>query len=474
MRKDIVKLQEHNLIEIKNTLEEFIPLMNNTQTLCNQKGKKIKGVFDDCSLKRTYLKNKTIYLSSFNNSALTNSQFYLTKLYNNIFDESNMQYCKFIKCKFKETKIISTNLSYSVFSETIFENVLFKGSTVSELMFDKCVFKDCIFTSSMLENAVFSQCIMDNVEFIDTNIEYMIMASCNIQKTYVPLSQIPYVFGIFEYFEKEQVIAMSNNGPISYREYLDLQNNLLTYYDSVAEYFPIVNILTHNNKYTSAYENMVKGIKKAIKQKDFRMLKFYCKLAVQNDFWDYNKRRELFNLIEKNTKKQNLNIFQQRDFIYNYAEIRYILLDSIYNNPTARIVFQTNIDSKESDKVIEFIGYVDSVIRTLCSKQSSYIEYRHNSDVEITAFLSANFFEILLVLSLFLKVANNTTKIIQERILAAQQITLNKLEIEKKKNEIEQTKLEKSGDKLKEKGISFSIKYYINNTQNEESNINFY
>ena len=385
-----------------------------------------------------------------------------------------MQYSKFIKCEFKATKIISTNLSFSVFSETTFEDVLFKGSTVSELMFDKCIFKDCIFTSSMLENAVFSQCIMDNVEFIDTNIEYMIMTSCYIKKTCMPLSQIPYVFGIFEYFKNGQITAISNKGAISYKEYLDLQNYLLTYYVSVSEYFPIVNILTHNNIYTAAYENMVKGIKKSIKQKDFRMLKFYCKLAVQNDFWDYDKRRKLFNLIEENTKKQSLNIFQQRDFIYNYAEIRYILLDSLYNNPTVRIVFQTNIDSTESNKVIEFINYVDNVIRTMCSKQSSYLEYRHNSDVEITAFLSANFFEILLVLSVFLKVANNATKIIQERILSAQQITLNKLEIEKKRHELEQTKLEKSEDILKEKDISFSIKYYINNIQNEESNINFY
>lgn len=462
-------IQQHNNLRLQTALSRLEPYItltqNNNRRFQSGIGLHITDQFDDISMKRTSLFKSTVVNSSFLNSALTGSYFSETTFENSIFDESNLQYCHFIRSSFYDVRIHSTNLSYSSFFGTNFKQTLFKGSTVSELLFDTCSFEDCIFTASMLENAVFTHCTLKNVRFVNTNIEFMEFKECGLQDVTMPFQQLPYVYGLYTHLSDGSIRAEVGDTCLTAEEYLALQEDLIVYYASINEYFPMTNLHLVRRELDAAYQCISLGLQASIASKNFRMLKFFCKLAVQGALFPYQKLRNLYSIINTYVRKQALNIYEQRDFIHNSAEIRTLLLDSVYDCPTARIELQTNIDSSEPEKVIQFIEYVDHTIRGICSQQISHIEYRHNSDSNFIAFISANYWEILFTIYMLYKFANTVSEQMETRIMNWQTIQLNKQKLKKEK--LMQTKRE--GERLKDSGIKYEINFYIDNVNINDS-----
>lgn len=462
-------IQQHNDLRLQTALSRLEPYMtltqNNNRRFESGIGLQISDQFDDVSMKRTSLFNSAVTNSSFLNAALTGSYFSETTFSNSVFDESNLQYCHVIHSAFYDVKIHSTNLSYSNFFGTSFKQTLFKGSTVSELLFDTCSFEDCIFTASMLENAVFTHCTLKNVQFANTNIEFMEFRECEFQDVTMPFQQLPYVYGLYAHLSNGGIRAEAGDVCLTAEEYLALQEDLIVYYASINEYFPMTNLYLVRQELDSAYQCISLGLQASITSKNFRMLKFFCKLAVQGTLFPHQKLRELYTIINAYVRKQTLNIYEQRDFIYNSAEIRSLLLDSIYDCPTARIELQTNIDATEPEKVIQFIEYVDHAIRETCSQQISHIEYRHNSDSNFIAFISANYREILLTIYILYKFANTVSEQMEKRIMNWQTIRLNRQKLKKDC----QKQSEQEGERLKDNGIKYEINFYIDNVNINDS-----
>lgn len=460
-----------------NILEKHMTLVQNNNRLFESGiGLKISNEFDDVSLKRSTMVDSKVINSKFSNCALTGSHFGDDEFKNTCFIESNLQYCHFFQNKFINTTFNSTNLSYSNFYQTVFEQVTFIGSTVSEILFENCIFKNCIFTASMLENTLFNGCTMEKVKFIKTNVEYMDLRDCKIENVLFPMAQIPYIFGIFDYLLEGKVIVNGDNQKISMKEYIDMQHSLLVYYTSIQEFFPLANIYLSTGEFNNGYQSIVAGVKQSIVQRNFRMLKFYCKQATRGNVFNYKELRTLYHLIENLVYNEKMDIFEQRSFVYNIAEIRSLLLENIDGFPSVRIELQTNIDSLESSKVAQFIEYIDTVINELCTNKISHIEYSHNSDANFIVYISAHYQEILLVISSLMILANNALDNIQKRILQHQQIQLNKIQLEREQKELtkaQQEKLEKKQNELMANNINFSIKYIINNCD-DVNDINIY
>lgn len=475
MNETLAPIQQYNDMQIQQALSRLEPYLtltkNSNRTFKSGINLLIRENFDDVSLKRTCLYNSMVTNSSFVNSALTGSYFSDTQFNSSIFEESNLQYCHFICASFKDVKIYNTNLSYSNFYHTNFTNVIFKGATVSELLFDECVFENCKFTASMLENAIFSNCILENVQFINTNIEYMELKNSKLHTVTMPFAQIPYVYGVYKHLRSGDIQIQGDNSILSSSDYNELQGSLIVYYTSIAEYFPLTNLYLARQDLDHSYQCIALGLQAAIASKNFRMLKFFCKLAVQGSLFDYQKLRRLYALINTWVKQQDLNTYEQRDFIHNSAEIRSLLLDNIYDCPTVQIVLQTNINSSESEKVIRFIEHVDNTIRSLSTKQVSHIEYRHNSDSNFIAFLSANYRDILVVLSVLLAYATN----VEKQIIYAQQIKLNQLKIKREAAELAKiNEAKKRSEQLKKDGIKYVMRYFISNANTEDAPDNMF
>lgn len=456
-------------------LEKYMTLMqNNNRIFESGINLTLTGEYKNASLKRSTLIDSKICNVNFGNAALTSSFFSGVEFFDSMFDESNMQYCQFVESEWKKSKILSTNLSYSNFYNVTFKSVTFKGSTVSEILFDNCTFEDCIFISSMLENTTFLCCTFKNVEFTNSNIEYMELKNCHIAHLCLPLSQFPYIFGLSQnaYKNGNNIMLSTDKDRITLNEYLDLKESLIIFFASVNEYFPLANIQLAENNANAAFNSIISGIRRAVIQRNFRMLKFFCKLAKQGNIFPYKSLRKLYMLIEQYATEQEFDIYEKRSFIYNIGEIRSMLLDSFDNYPTARITMQTNIDIKESEKVIQFIEYIDSIITNLCTQKISHIEIHHNSDCNFVAYLCAHYSEIIFVIYLLLSFSNQTINNIQQKILTQQQIVLNKLEIKEREEKLKNVKAMK--EDLERQNIEYTTQFIINNPSESSIDVDMF
>ncbi len=457
------------------SLEKYMTLAQSNNRMFESGVKlKLTGEYNDVSMKRSMLAESDVQKAKFINVSLTSSYLSDVHFRESQFDESNMQHCQFVQNTFKDINIHSTNLSYSNFYSSNFEHVTFKGATVSEIIFEQCTFEHCIFTSSMLENTLFSHCVFIDVQFINANIEYMELRNCKFDKVCLPMAQVPYVFGLFQNLSEfnNNIELSADNQTISLEEYRTLKESLITYYTSISEYFPLANIFLANNEIENAYYCISMGMKKAIIQRNFRMLKFFCKQAKQGNILDYGKLKALYILIEEYVAKQALDIYEQRSFVYNIGEIRTILLEQIYDFPSIRITMQTNIDSSESTKILQFVEYIDSVINDLCTQKISHIEYRHNSDANFVAYISAHYAEILLIANTLLVLSGNIVDAVQKKIINHQQIVLNQLEIREKRKKLE--KAENKSKELKSNDIHYTVQYIIDSPILDSENMNIY
>lgn len=458
-----------------SSLEDYITLMQNNNRLFESGIKlTLTGKYDDVSMKRSTLVESKVKDASFQNTALTGSYFSEVSFSKAFFDESNMQYCQFIHNNFKDTEIHSTNLSYSNFYNTDFTHVTFKGSTVAEILFEECIFDQCTFTSSMLENTIFIHCTFRHVKFVNTNIEYMELKNCSFNDVILPMAQVPYVFGLFQNISDEtnNISLSADNRMLSVKEYKRLEDDLIIYYTSISEYFPLANMYLADNNLEYAYESISLGMERAIIQRNFRMLKFFCKQAKQGNVFSFQRLKELYMRIEKYVSKQLLNVYEQRSFIFNIGEIRSILLDNMDDFPSARIIMQTNINSSEPQKIAQFIDFIDTALNELCSQKISHIEYSHNSDANFVAFISANYNEIIFLINVFIFLSNNIIDSIQKKIINQQNIILNNIEIKERQKKLNNIK--NKGDELQKVNIQYTVQYIIDNPTIDSHNINIF
>ncbi len=475
--------KEHSILQYNpnqvqnamNALGKYLSLVQNNNRLFEDGNDlTLTGEYNNVSLKRSNLKDSTIQEVDFMNTALAASYFSVVNIFDTTFNEANLQHCQFIQTEWKNVKILSTNMSYSNFYDSKFTNTTIKGSSVTEVLFQECIFENCVFTASGMENTVFLNCTFKDVKFMNCNVEYMELKGCQYKNIFLPMSQIPYIFGFFQDTKSiENDIKLSTDFQIiSLEEYGKLKESLIIYYDSIQEFFPLANIYLASCDFESAYYYISSGIKKAIIQRNFRMLKFFCKLAKQGNLLSYGKLKELYALIERYVSELDLNIYEQRSFIYNIGEIRSTLLDSMDNFPTVRITMQTNIDSSESQKILQFLEYIDTTISEICTQKISHIEFRHNSDANFVAFISAHYTEIILALNIFLTFSNNIVNGIQEKILNQQKIKLNQLEIEEKKIKLQNA--ERRGEVLQNSDIEYTVQYIIDNPESDGNDTDMY
>lgn len=470
-----IQFDSEQIQQAISSLEKYIPLMQNNNRLFETGiNTTVTGTYYDYSLKRSSLITSRIQNASFINTAFTGSYFSQVLYSDTNFDESNMQYCQYIHNEWKYVNIHSSNLSYSNFFNTAFSHVKFVGSTISEILFEQCTFTDCFFTSSMLENTIFMQCRFCDVVFENTNIEYMEFKNCDFNNVSLPMAQVPYVFGLFQSMENSgnDIMLLADGKKISIDEYKTLKEALIVYYTSISEYFPLANIYLASGRFDIAYDYINLGMERAIIQRNFRMLKFYCKQAKQKNVFPYSRLKELYVKIERYAAKQKFDMYEQRNFIYNIGEIRSILLDNMDDFPTARIALQTNIDSSESEKIMQAIEYIDTAINESCTQKISHIEYHHNSDASFIIQLSASYVEIILLVNTLIILSGKVIDSVQQKILNHQQIILNNLEIEEKKKKTKE--IEYRNQQLQKNNIYYTVQYMINNPTADSHDINMY
>ncbi|GHU77659.1 hypothetical protein FACS1894188_12370 [Clostridia bacterium] len=456
-----LRFTDEQIDDAHKKLDKYVDLVKNNNRVFGKAGISLSITdkeFTDLSLKRTNLKECKIKNTIFNNCALTDSRFEKADFSGDTFRFSNLQHCRVSDSLMDSVRIESTNCSDSNFYRTELNNVSFGASTMSQILFEDCVLSDCSFESSAFENTLFLNCSLKNVCFKNSNLEYVEFINIKAENVTFPFFQIPYTFGGMQLVADGKISADADCEILSEKKYYSLLKDLIVYFSTANEYFPMANIYSFLNKGQESFDCICAGLKESVVKKDFRMMKFYCKIAAYRNLFSAEKLRLLYDHIEKCAAGANLTPYETRDFSHNIGEIKSLILDNVYGYPYIAITISTDIDSSETEKTADVLAFLDNTIETVCTKKAFHIEYRHNSPVELITYVSAHHTEILAVL-------DEIRRYIPFAILAYnayKSMQLKQLEIDLKTKETErgqrETRLDSQGTKLEVTNI-----FIINN-----------
>lgn len=439
------------------------------------------------SLKRSNLINCQCKNAYFRSATLTGSTFQHTLFHNCDFLNASLDFCLFYNCDFfsdKQTKAISgANFSNTNVINSNLSNILFDKTTVSNTLFEHTTIDHCYINYSSFENSTFSNCYFKNIELRNLNLEFVEFKNCRFETVTLPFSQVPYTFGLLECIKKYKnniwISSKEKQDRLTIDNYIEIIPQLIPYYIYIQEYFPATNIYIFIKEYDKAFNTLMNGVQKACLEKDFRMLKYFCKLAIISGWCDRKNIKKLFDFINEIKNFEPMTEYEQHNYYLHLGDFRKILLFGDETLPTLHFHLQTNINSGEEEKLITIVRSIDNIINAFDSNKTFYsIELHHESPYDLLI-IAAGIYVVLKLIAEGIHSLCVPIKDIQELIINNQNIILNEQEtvinqekIDKLKKATTDAEEAMSIHKISMHGQFYFTNYFSSNNNNETNIIN--
>lgn len=350
-------------------------------------GAEITQDYSRKSLKRINANHCRFNKSVFKAVAAVGSRFSDVRFYECDFSASNFQYCYFDNTVFARKSFASgANFSHSVFIECNFEEINIKESTFFDCQFQGCTFISGSINSITLENSTFYNCTIKKTNLAHLNLEYTQIAEILMEDVILPPYQVAYVIGGPSYLftTKDKIFTYTDKGDVAVAEYIKLIDDLIIYYHSQYDFFPLANIMIGLSKYEEALTYIQRGIREAFDYFDFRMVKHYCKLAISCKSFSHIQLKSLYDIITELSYQKELGVKELHSYFINIGEIRELLLNTAGNKERAEFIIKTSIDKDDLESVNELYNRINHILKEHCSEEHiDSIELRHNSPYEL-------------------------------------------------------------------------------------------
>lgn len=350
-------------------------------------GADIRHDYSRKSLKRINANNCHFNRSIFRAVAAVGARFKNTKFVDCDFSASNFQYCYFDNVQFSNGSFASgANFSHSIFVECHINQINITESTFFDCQFQNCVFSASTINSITLENSTFCYCTVDHINLSQLNLEFTQIVEVTMDQVILPPYQVAYVIGAPAYLlsTKDNVFIYTDKGNLTVKQYNNLWDDLIRYYYSQNEFFPIANILIGLSKGQKALEFIQRGIREAFDYFDFRMVKHYCKLAISCTVLSHSQLKFLYDLITGLSYSKELGTKELHSYLINIGEIRELLLNTSEDKQRVEFIIKTNIEKDDLSSINELYNKISQTINDCCTKEHiDSIELRHNSPYEL-------------------------------------------------------------------------------------------
>lgn len=285
--------------------------------------------------------------------------------------QPDFEFCNFEDCSFRTEGKIVSSFNNCNFTNVIFDGVFFESCTFTGALFENCVFRNVTIRSSTLENALFENCVFENTNLRNINMDYVHMNNPHINNSIFPFSQIPYIFGFFQYLMSTNDLVLISSGKkqtITREKYLNDALPLLIDYwkeKSIKRsefYFPLSNFFIAKKDFSNAIVYLKNGLESAITTHDFRMIKFYCKLISESNLFDFSTLNRFYDMIKLLGSVSSNTKTELRSFMRNIGEIKSILFHS-KKSPSLIMRLKTNLFIKQFDKVGVILSKLFSIAK---------------------------------------------------------------------------------------------------------------
>lgn len=412
------------------------------------------------SMKRAKIIGSNFTKCNFSGVAAAGSQVVDSKFSQCDFTGASFQNCQFCRVEFSELSIINgSNFSHSVFIECKFVNISIIESTLYDCYFENCLFIDSIIRTSTTENSTLRSCSIHNIDLSHVNLEFIRFDNIGLHNVTLPPYQVPYIIGApgFLLHTDDLVYIYSDNGKVSLEDYRNEYNNLAAYYFAQRQYFPLANLLLALGDNLAAFNYIRQGIAESCDNFDFRMIKYYCKLACASRFTP-SQLKILFNLVTDLSYKNTWDISTLHSYMLNIGEIKELLLNNSECEQRVDFIIKTNIDKDSQNEINALYNQINSLLKSFGSENHiDSIELRHNSPYELYITCIDALSNIILMVSAmysifavgskgvdFLKKLEDLRHTHKENILLDYEIAEKKIDIEIKKIELAQSSQQSS------------------------------
>lgn len=387
--------KEEFKISVANLNHLGIDMYDNPLIFKNTPGGIYRGVYKSDSFKRSNLSDCHFVEAFFDDCSWTSSTFFHVSFKKTPFINSNASFCSFNECDFlfdtesSLPKIKTSNFSYANIFNTTFENVEIINSTFDNVYFYNTIFCNGKITQSTFENTIFENTSFYHMDMSNLNLDFAEFNHIKMEDVTLSFYQMPYIFGGLSYFlnTEDDVWVYgeeTRDKKISPSKYRELLPDLISYYQYYQEYFPIANIYIATGNMEQALQAIYMGIENSAMRKDFRMLKFFCKLAAKSKKFPYELLQSIYDRIYNLHQLKNMTPQENRIYFSQLGEIRKTLLFDDTDKVTMEICIKTNIETEQSEKTGVLIREIENAMSQFTPVGVIYnLELKHHCPWDI-------------------------------------------------------------------------------------------
>lgn len=317
-------------------------------------------------MKNSVFQHLTYDACTFENTALTGSQFRSVLFSKTLLKGNSFACCDFYGVEFDGNNcgpFEANNFSLSGFERCRFSGLQLISSGMLGSVFHNCEFKNTVFRSSTLEGTSFTNCHMEVCDFGAVNVEFTHFARTVLDGVRFPFYQFPYVIGAADYISDAQSMVTLRVGerviPMSeYRQQLD---HLILYFLDKREYFPMCNLYIATGAVKEAKQALLDGISTALICHDFRMVRYYCQLALHHDILDEFTRQRIVQDVDNFLHVKDIPEARLNDYMTHIGSIRALLRSGSSNSVSLQFNIKTHVLRGDS----EGIQYVSTLVHDL-------------------------------------------------------------------------------------------------------------
>lgn len=358
---------------------------------------------------------KETFGSDYEGGHISKSQYDSCSFNNVFFDGTQGDSTKFIDCLFSNCRFENANFEHSDFScSTIAKNSTiyscgFAKANFSNTCFESVTILGCSFIETWLvdahicnsaleycnfENSMFDSVSFENLDLSKVSIDYAEFKNCSLNNVVFQFFSILHTFNGLNFIKENEnkVFLKFPDSPnqISGKEFLLSLKDLEAYFYFKNDYFALANINIFLGENNTAYKNIVSGLNFCFKKRDFKEIKYLCKLASNNLFFSKKQLNELYILLNNKEIIDDMTYPEYRNYLDEMEGIKRLLIDNPYSLPQTKITIETDIEYSDTKNVSRVIENINKAYSLVSEQSSTYLSIRHNSPDIFEFFLSNN------------------------------------------------------------------------------------
>lgn len=366
--------------------------------------------FKGKSLNHTIMEHVILDNCDFEETCATGSIFRHCKFINCNINQADFEFCEFYDCEFDGRNPVNCSFNNSSFFNTVFRNVMFRGCTFTGGLFHECYWNKGNIINSTLEGANFRKCTFQEMDLRYLNMDYIELEDPKMQDVILPLDQVPFIFGALQYLihtNDSVKISKNENGSITMSRYFnEIIPLLCEHFSNTEQYFPLANIYLALGNKDEGFEATKKGLISAMAIRDFRMIKYFCKLIAYSKIFKPGALHNLYNNYICRLFPDNEAGLAMPNYSRQLLEIKELLFSSP-NKSSFHIALKTDIRLSDNHKLGKLFESIFSIGKQHGTFQGNDIKavLQQNSPLIITIYVTGDELQLASLLVAYLSLA---------------------------------------------------------------------